>query len=203
LVAHALLRSSLSHYENLEPQQWSFEKNAYGRPEIWLGNESPPLRFNLSHTKGLVTCAITKSAAIGVDVENIKRSSDLLEVAKTSFTAKEIKDLGQLTGREWYQHSFHLWTLKEAFFKAKGKGLSMSLQNISFHFERRGAEKLICFDIATDEELTQNWQFAACCPTVEHCLAIALNTDKSMQLQTRWTVPGLGFKFASVSYISS
>ena len=58
--------------------------NPYGRPEIQVEQGVPPLRFNLSHTTGLVTCAVTRSADVGVDVEQTTRQGDLGAIAPSS-----------------------------------------------------------------------------------------------------------------------
>ena len=106
LVAHALLRSSLSKYGNYSPKDWRFARNAYGRPEIQPGCGQPSLRFNLSHTEGLVACAITRSAAVGIDVECITRSGDLQAIAAVSFAPDELTALNQFSKEGWCQHFF-------------------------------------------------------------------------------------------------
>lgn len=68
LVTRALLRSVLSYYVNLNPKDWRFTFNAYGKPEIAEDLINMPLRFNLSHTDGIVICAIVLNHDIGVDV---------------------------------------------------------------------------------------------------------------------------------------
>ncbi len=34
LISHALLRTTLSRYKNIPPEEWTFSYNAKGRPEI-------------------------------------------------------------------------------------------------------------------------------------------------------------------------
>jgi len=51
LVAHALLRITLSRYANIDPRAWQFRTGSYGRPEI--ADPRSRLRFSLSHTRGL------------------------------------------------------------------------------------------------------------------------------------------------------
>lgn len=64
LVAHALLRNCLSRYVERQPWEWRFSTNPYGRPEIQEKQGAPPLRFNVSHTTGLVTLRIQVRWAI-------------------------------------------------------------------------------------------------------------------------------------------
>ena len=202
LVAHALLRSSLSKYGNYSPKDWRFARNAYGRPEIQPGCGQPSLRFNLSHTEGLVACAITRSAAVGIDVECITRSGDLQAIAAVSFAPDELTALNQFSKEGWCQHFFRLWTLKEAYAKAQGKGLSMPLQQITFRFSQQATESL---HFATPAAMKpfQNWQFAWCNPTSKHSLALAVCLDQLLQLETRWAIPGVDCQLAPVTYVYS
>lgn len=198
LVAHALLRSSLSHYGNCSPSEWQFSKNTYGRPEIREGSGLPPLRFNLTHTEGLVACAITPSAAIGIDVERITRSGDLQAIADVSLSPAERADLHKLSGQEWNQHFFRLWTLKEAYIKAQGKGLSMPLQQITFQLSQKPSS--IQFNFSSETERSHNWQFALSNFTSGHCLALAVHLNK-LHLRTRWAIPALSYQHAIVPYV--
>src|SRR4029453_1384894 len=74
LITRALVRTMLSRYAEVAPRDWRFVTNQFGRPEV-LDRPAhvPDLRFNLSHTDGLIACAVTVGREVGVDVENITR----------------------------------------------------------------------------------------------------------------------------------
>ena len=74
LMTRALVRTTLSRYAPVAPADWRFITNAHGRPEI-LDRPAgvPDLRFNISHTDGLIACAVTIGREVGVDVEHIGR----------------------------------------------------------------------------------------------------------------------------------
>jgi 4'-phosphopantetheinyl transferase len=204
LVAHALLRSALSYYGGDPPEKWSFVKNPYGRPEIDPESGLLPLRFNLSHTAGLVACAVTRSAAVGIDVENIARSGDLNAIAKTICTSEELADLNSRSDQAWYQHFFGLWTLKEAYTKAIGKGLSMPLQQITFRVHRRtSAIQFQQLGQVNQTGRPSNFHFALGHPTSSHCLALAVEMDPSPNLVTRWVVPNISGDDIPLSYCRS
>src|SRR5262252_560578 len=60
-VAHDLLRRSLSRYGAAEPADWRFDTIANGKPVVRVFEadaEPEPLCFSLSHTRGLVACAV-------------------------------------------------------------------------------------------------------------------------------------------------
>ena len=187
LIAHALLRSSLSRYGGCAPAAWRFTTNAYGRPELATEQGQPPLRFNLSHTTGLVACAITRSADVGVDVECIMRTGDLATIADMSCAPEELTELQPLSGAAWSQRFFNLWTLKEAYVKAQGQGLSIPLQQVRFRLDAR---ETIQLDALPEPASTPAWQFALLQPTPQHCLAVAVSLDHLLQVQFGWVVPG-------------
>ena len=200
LVAHALLRSSLSRYGACEPGEWMFSTNPYGRPEIQEGSGQPPLRFNLSHTDGLVVCAITQSAAVGVDVECMARTGDLSAIAELSFAPEELAELNLLAGRAWSQRFFNLWTLKEAYVKAQGKGLSMPLRQVRFSLNAVGT---IQFNPLLEPESAQAWKFALLNSTQQHCLSVAAYLDDPLRIQVGWATPGLEYRTVPFPYINS
>ncbi len=193
LVAHALLRSCLSRYDERQPWEWRFATNAYGRPEIQVERGVPALQFNLSHTAGLAACAVTRSAAVGVDVEQTTREGALVEVAKASFAPPELAALEHLGGRAWRDRFFDLWTLKEAYVKARGLGLSLPLQQFAFRFESDGVEQ-IGFDSDSATNPPEDWTFGLLSPTAHHRLAVAVRCPEPLRLQVGWAIPGLEFQ---------
>jgi len=131
LLAHGLVRSSLSRCASVEPAAWSFVNGPHGRPEIAAPRSS--LRFNLSHTKGLAACAITDGCEVGIDVEHIGRSLAPHKLAKRFFSEREAADLNQLSGGLEHSRFLEYWTLKEAYIKARGLGLAIPLSSFSFY----------------------------------------------------------------------
>jgi 4'-phosphopantetheinyl transferase len=201
LVAHALLRSCLSHYGGRYPWEWSFVKNAYGRPEIQTKEGPPPLRFNLSHTDGMVACAVTRLADVGVDVERVTQE-DLVEVANASFTSKELAHLAQWKGIAWQKRFFELWTLKEAYVKARGLGLSLPLQQFSFLFKSNESGRT-SFIFESNENLSTGWMFWLLSPTLNHQLAVAACCGSSVTIRIRQTIPDVQFEPVQLPLITS
>ena len=132
LITRALIKTTLSQYINQPPQAWSFAENQYGRPHL-AEPEHAWLRFNLSHTKGMVVCLVSRQREVGVDVENLERKSDgLLGIAEHFFAPKEVSALRALPMEQQRQRFFSYWTLKESYIKARGMGLSLPLEKFAF-----------------------------------------------------------------------
>ena len=134
-AAHALLRHALSRCDQRRPEEWQFEVSARGKPHLHPQNDVA-LDFNLSHTHGLVACAIARGADVGLDVERVSRVTAARDVATGYFSAAEIQLLDTSAPHEYAMRFIELWTLKEAYMKAVGAGLHLAMDSFSFAFDR-------------------------------------------------------------------
>jgi 4'-phosphopantetheinyl transferase len=172
LIARALVRTMLSEYVARDPRDWRFRIEEYGRPEVAeLPPGAPDLRFNLSHTPGLVACGVTVGRDIGVDVENVTRSLTH-QIPERFFSPQEVADLRALPEEEQQTVFFDYWTLKEAYIKARGLGLTLPLRHFTF-VRRPGLAPTICFAPELHDDASA-WQFAQFWPTRDHRMAVAV-----------------------------
>lgn len=187
LVARALLRMTLSRYADVEPARWHFETNDYGRPYIAAPEIDRDLRFNLSHTDGLVVLAITEGCEIGVDVESIHRQLDTAEIAPTVFEASELSAFRTAPEAQRRDMFFAFWTLKEAYIKARGMGLSLPLDG--FAFDIAHAHPRVSFNHRCPDDASR-WQFRRFNATPEHVLAVAVEApEAAVNIRLIRTVP--------------
>lgn len=154
LVCHALTRVTLSRYRDVAPLAWSFQRNPFGKPIL---PRSESLRFNLSHTHGLAACLISSGGEVGVDVEFHANSKSLLDIADHYFSPAEIDDLRALPEAARGDAFFHYWTLKEAFIKARGEGLSRPLDSFTFRLTADG--DIDHFDSGEEGSSDERWWF--------------------------------------------
>jgi 4'-phosphopantetheinyl transferase len=132
LVSRALVRCVLSNYiAEVLPQDWQFSYNKFGKPFIDCLSTELPLQFNLSHTDKLIVMAVTLNNDIGVDVEYVSRKRKTIELADRYFSTVEAEHLHDLSKEKQRERFFELWTLKEAYIKACGMGLSIPLNHFS------------------------------------------------------------------------
>jgi 4'-phosphopantetheinyl transferase len=186
-IARALLRTTLSRYAAIDPQAWRFAKNRYGRPEIDIADLDLPLRFNLTHTRGLVACAVVLEHDIGIDAENVTRQDVGPAVADRFFSPLEVAALGRLPDGERRRAFFAYWTLKEAYIKARGMGLSLPLDQFSLHL---GQPIGVSF-AAQLADRPEDWQFEQFRLGECHLLAVAVKRPgkPNLHVQTRKVVP--------------
>ncbi len=189
LVARALVRTTLSRYTGIKPRLLEFSKNRYGRPDLILHEGLPPIRFNLSHTDGLIACAVVLNQDIGVDVEDMERREISLETADRFFSETEVRDLHQVAENKKRDRFFDYWTLKESYIKARGMGLSLPLEQFSFHLSENEPLR-ISFDPRLSDD-PDRWRFLLLKPTGRHKAAVAVCGENrgANELTIRKAVP--------------
>jgi 4'-phosphopantetheinyl transferase len=189
LFAHALVRTALTrHAPDTSPEVWRFRTTPYGRPEIETAGGPPPLRFNLSHTAGLVACAVTRGRDVGVDVEHVGPpgrngalgDAELLEVARRVFAPAEVADVEGAATDARRERFFAIWTLKEAYIKARGLGLHLPLERFAFRLDGDAVR----FEPDVDDD-DAAWCFTRARPTPGHALALAARRTPGEALAVR------------------
>jgi 4'-phosphopantetheinyl transferase len=197
LLTRALVRNVLSRYADVDPSNWQFSANAYGRPEI--ANSLASLQFNVAHTKGLIVMAVTREAAIGIDVENIVEREAATNIADSFFAPTEAAALQKLDTRDQQLRFFEYWTLKESYIKARGMGLSLPLDKFSFEFPDERSVRL-----SVDAQLQDDsgrWHFLQARPTDEHLMAICRErSDRALDPVVRRVVPGFGERIVATEW---
>jgi 4'-phosphopantetheinyl transferase len=187
LVARALLRTTLSRYVKVAPGRWQFDTNAYGRPHIAAPTLASDLRFNISHTDGLVALAVANGLEIGIDVENVTRSLDVSQLAPSVFAPAEVATLERTAELDRADVFFSFWTLKEAYIKARGMGLSLKLDG--FAFDLSGTHPRVSFNDRCPDDPSR-WQFRRYLPTATHALAVAVSAPaNAVDVRLIWVVP--------------
>lgn len=130
LLAHVMLRDLLAHYLSSRPIEIALDTAAYGKPFL-MHTQATDLRFNLSHSRDAVLCGFTRGCEIGVDIEAMAQIDGLLNIATRFFAPGEIAALTARRGDERTRLFYRLWTRKEAYLKARGKGLGHPLNSFS------------------------------------------------------------------------
>lgn len=155
VFAHALLRWILGAYVGCEPQGLVFETNQYGKPFLGIGHGGKDIQFNLSHSQDITLVAVARGASVGIDVEHTRAIPDAREIADRFFSADEREFLNSLPPVDFNDWFFTFWTLKEAFLKGIGMGLSYPLDKFSIIFPKRKADGAI--SISTDSICAYDW----------------------------------------------
>ena len=106
----------------------SFEPK--GKPHL---TQHPEIHFSISHCRGMVVCALG-AQRVGVDAEAPRRR--ISEALRHRILSPE--EQATLSGLPEDEVNFcflRFWTLKEAYVKYLGIGISTDLQSVSFSFD--------------------------------------------------------------------
>jgi 4'-phosphopantetheinyl transferase len=192
LATRALVRTVLSAYADVAPDEWRFSQGSRGKPFVAWPTGLPPLHFNLTNTRGLVACAVSRDyPQVGVDAEWLERSGETVGVADSYFSPTEIRALRALPRALQRDRFFHLWTLKESYIKARGLGLALPLEQFSFLLDDDGPIRM-AFDRGLADD-PWRWRFALLSASPCHMVAVGVDTGGApLTLSASSYVPLLG-----------
>ena len=180
LASHVLTRRILAGYEHVSSEALAFARNAFGRPE--LSGSRSGLRFSLSHSGGWGALAVTRAEAVGVDVEPSARQVPALSPAESYFAAAEAAWLRQQPAARQSRDFLALWTLKEAYLKARGFGLSLALDSFAMDLTDRARPKIRFQDHA---QRPDGWQFFHWEPAQGVLLSLAVERPLSQPMRAQ------------------
>jgi 4'-phosphopantetheinyl transferase len=179
LISQAFLRDVLGNYSGADMQTLEFERNASGKPSLKRGSQADigeleSLQFNLSHSAELMACTVTRAGAVGVDVEALPADNGMLEDADNYFSSSEVASLRNLDCAGQRGLFCKIWTLKEAYIKARGEGLALALD--SFSFECTGSGKI---RLREQDAYRNDWQFWSLQPIPGQMVAVAAHAENA------------------------
>lgn len=175
-VSRGALREILATYLNEPPEALQFSVNVHGKP--FLAGRHAGLRFNLSHSRGWALVGVTLESEIGVDIEAISAERRTAELAGRYFSPAEQAEYRGLPAEVRLLAFYCGWTRKEAYIKARGRGLSLPLDSFDVTLDPT-CEARLCR--AADDENFQRWRLRGL-PAPEGFVAAAIVEGE----KTRW-----------------
>lgn len=133
VLGHALARIAMTRrVESVAPAAWRLGAGVGGRPEASALDGSSGPALSIAHTRGLLVVAVASAGEVGVDVEWCGREPHALALAERFFATAEVADLRARSEAAQVERFLALWTMKEAYLKARGVGLRLPLRDIVF-----------------------------------------------------------------------
>lgn len=158
---------------------FDIDYNEFGKPFL---ADNDGIFFSLSHSGTWAMCAIS-DVPVGCDIEIIKEAD--LKIAKRFFHPDEYEAILALATPESAAQSdmfFRIWTRKESYVKAIGKGLSLPFESFSV-LDDEGENYLIrsiSYDnssrSSSPEGITSKQSESGCCPPIYHAAVCELNS---------------------------
>lgn len=125
IVCRILLKCVLAIHTNLDIKKIHINLHKNKKPYL---SSHPELFFNISHSENCAIIAIANTP-IGVDIESINKNFDFQEILPNIYSKKEITLINNSIDKNF--DFYNLWTRKEAFVKASGKGIDDDFPNIN------------------------------------------------------------------------
>ncbi|WP_189415023.1 4'-phosphopantetheinyl transferase family protein [Cellvibrio zantedeschiae] len=176
LATRAFLRQVLSLYTGIAAHDLLFARSEHGKP--FLSN-CASVHFNLSHCNTLAVLAVSKHGELGIDIETAGRR-DFMKIAKRFFHESEFNALQNRPITERENLFYKYWTLKEAFFKATGGGISTGLDRIIFQFDQENISASL--DAALNQQ-QRDWRFHQQLIAQDTLVALAVDSHHALKIQ--------------------
>jgi 4'-phosphopantetheinyl transferase len=172
IICRGILRVILGQYLSVKPNHFQIHYQSWGKPYLLTRTGLGSLQFNLSHSQGHALYAFAIDREIGVDLEYIRSTSDLGEIAPKVFSAREYAILCKLPANMRADAFFACWTRKEAHLKAVGSGLADPLVDIEVSVAPDEPGQLLrSFDDQGDED---KWSLENLFPAPGYAAALAV-----------------------------
>jgi 4'-phosphopantetheinyl transferase len=171
LIGRGMARTMLAEVTGVAPGDWRFTEGPHGRPEI--ASPDTPYRFNLAHSHGMIACAIARGRDIGVDVEYLDRPDSSHDVAQRACSPDELEDIASAPDDGRKERFLTYWTLKEAYLKARGLGISVHLADVAFTVH---TGEPVFVPRGSLADVDTRWLFRLAQPGPRHLVAVATDT---------------------------
>ena len=171
LAGRGILRALLARYLGTRAGDLRFCCNAHGKPALVPGSGTEDLRFNLSHSHRLALFAFAFRHEVGVDLEYVRPFLTNDRLAERFFSPQEVTALRALPESARTEAFFHCWTRKEAYIKARGKGLGLDLASFAVSLAPSQLTNLLI--TCNDGPEAGRWSLRALTPGDGYVAAIA------------------------------
>jgi 4'-phosphopantetheinyl transferase len=150
LAGRAVVRHAVTAHTRLPACEVAIVADHNGKPRLGAPSAISDWRFNLSHSGTLVACAFARSE-VGVDVETTSRRVDHGALARSHFSGAEADWIDASPSRRIERFTL-LWTLKEAYLKAVGVGISVPLDGFEFSAIKHSSCRVQSRDLPGDQK---------------------------------------------------
>lgn len=173
LICRALIRTVLGQYLGISPQNVKLSLGENGKPNLSFNeHDLNHLEFNLSHTKKVAILALTFGQEIGIDIE-FEEENVSKAIVYRYFSREEVTYIDSAPSCLQAYRFWEIWTLKEAYLKSIGLGLSAPLNAFSFNLNKPNIIKANSIPDWKDD-FKKRW-FAQWKPSSEHIASICMD----------------------------
>jgi 4'-phosphopantetheinyl transferase len=177
LLGRAMARIVVGREIGAAPEAWPWREGPRGRPEIGLPGAA--VSFNVAHSGGVVVCALAHHVDVGIDVEDRRRAPIDRQLVDRYCSAAEAADILRTGPEGWHDRFLEYWTLKEAYLKARGLGISIHLADLSFTIGADAGVRVAFHGSLAGAD--PRWAFDLRPLDADHFVAIAASTPDAVR----------------------
>ena len=174
IISKGVLRVLIAKYTNFSPNEINLYYNEFGKPFVSGDSDGNNLFFNLSHSDNIAVFIFSKNWNVGIDVERVKELADMESVVNLCFSESEKKWFGKIQSAKKKEIFYKIWTSKEAYIKAIGKGLSFSPNRISL--VQKTDNELFINEINGDKDYSR-WKLITFKPHPDFISSVVIEND--------------------------
>jgi 4'-phosphopantetheinyl transferase len=126
VVSRAMLRILLARYAKVLPQHLRFGIEAMGKPILIHPHRE--IRFNLSHSGGLVAYAVARNRSVGADLERVRPLPRAIALARRYFSEEEAHAVESEPAESRDRRFLTFWVRRESGAKARGASVWRALE---------------------------------------------------------------------------
>ncbi|GEM_PF-2354692 len=188
-AAHLLVRWAMTRRFGQRALPLTLDQTERGKPFVTQPTHARKTAFSLSHTRGLVGCALSSGESVGLDLESMARRLAVQELLSEVLSPDELSQwqlsLGVLAGDAGLERFLEIWTLKEALSKALGVGLGVAPSLWSFDLTSSPIRRLESMPDEFGDPT--HWQFERTRSADGHVVSLALPNPESKPVSVQWT----------------
>lgn len=177
LISRVLVKTILADKLGISPHEVNIQLHPNGKPFV---QGSKTVYFNLTHSADVIILAMTEEGEIGVDIEQVDREFEWMRVDSVLDLSEIdwIKEKELTDSSSVYQRFFQIWTLKEAYIKCTGEGMSRHLKKLNFHVL---PEHIQFLDSTNDARKTEEYYFQSYVYDHNFIFSICLQQSHSLE----------------------
>ena len=149
-----LLRTVLGRYLGVAASEVPLGVGPRGKPRLTV-EHGHDLRFSQSTSEAVTMVAVASAREVGIDVERVAAHHADPKLADRFFSPHEVGVLASCDEDRRVDAFFSCWTLKEAFVKALGQGLTAPLDDFDVDAVAGGDEALLV--VRSDPAAVDRW----------------------------------------------
>ena len=177
LISRVLVKTVLADKLGISPHEVTLLLHPNGKPFV---QGSKAVYFNLTHSADVIILAVTEEGEIGVDIEQVDREFEWMRVDSVLDLSEIewIKEKELTDSSSVFQRFFQIWTLKEAYIKCTGEGMSRHLKKLNFHVL---PEPIQFLDLTHNAQKTEEYYFESYIYESNFIFSICLQQSHSLE----------------------